>query len=136
MIAFHCVCSWVDRILIVGYEFFHTFTSRIYCCSCDCVHFTFLWFSSFGKSCLTLGIYRFWISCVAGILLFLQFDSSVSGYCLEFLIERMGLQELGITFHLGLNGVSSPLFAMAGIVGLGAGLAAVNSGALSVCVFT
>ena len=41
----------------------------------------------------------------------------------------MGLQELGITFHLGLNGVSSPLFAMAGIVGLGAGLAAIHSGA-------
>ena len=41
----------------------------------------------------------------------------------------MGLHELGITFHLGLNGVSSPLFAMAGIVGLGAGLAAVHSSA-------
>ena len=40
----------------------------------------------------------------------------------------MGLQKLGITFHLGLNGVSSPLFAMAGIVGFGAGLAAIHSG--------
>ena len=76
-----------------------------------------------------LGYIAFGFPCVAGILLFLQFDSSVSGYCFEFLIERMGLQELGITFHLGLNGVSSPLFAMAGIVGLGAGLAAINSGA-------
>jgi len=40
----------------------------------------------------------------------------------------MGLHELGITFHLGLNGVSSPLFAMAGIVGLAAGITAIRSG--------
>ena len=58
----------------------------------------------------------FGFPCIAGILLFLRFDS-VNGYCFEFLYERMGLHELGITFHLGLNGVSSPLFAMAGIVG-------------------
>ena len=76
-----------------------------------------------------LGYLAFGFPFIAGILLFLQFDSSVTGYCFEFLIERMGLQELGITFHLGLNGVSSPLFAMAGIVGLGAGLAAIHSGA-------
>ena len=50
----------------------------------------------------------------------MKFDSA-DGYCFEFLYDRMGLQELGITFHLGLNGVSSPLFAMAGIVGFGAG---------------
>ena len=68
----------------------------------------------------------FGFPCIAGVLLFLRFDSA-NGYCFEFLYERMGLHELGITFHLGLNGVSSPLFAMAGIVGLGAGLAAVHS---------
>jgi len=76
-----------------------------------------------------LGYLAFGFPCLAGIILFLQFDSTVSGYCFEFLIQRMGLQELGITFHLGLNGVSSPLFAMAGIVGLGAGLTAIHSGA-------
>ena len=50
----------------------------------------------------------------------------------------MGLQELKIHFHLGLNGVSSPLFAMAGIVGLAAGLAAIHSKAdrLSLLGFT
>ena len=46
---------------------------------------------------------------------------------LEIFYPRMGLQELKIHFHLGLNGVSSPLFAMAGIVGLAAGLAAIHS---------
>ena len=64
---------------------------------------------------------------LAGVILFLKFESS-DGYCFELLYDRMGLQELGITFHLGLNGVSSPLFAMAGIVGFGAGLAAIHSG--------
>ena len=64
---------------------------------------------------------------LAGVILFLKFESS-DGYCFELLYDRMGLQELGITFHLGLNGVSSPLFAMAGIVGFGAGLAAIHPG--------
>jgi len=67
---------------------------------------------------------------VAGVLLFLWFDGAEGAdYKYEILFERTGLQELGITFHLGLNGVSSPLFAMAGFVGLAAGLAAIHSGA-------
>ncbi len=66
--------------------------------------------------------------CVAGIFLFFKFDSSVPGYCFEIFYPRMGLHELNISFHLGLNGVSSPLFAMGGIVGLAAGWAAINSG--------
>ena len=41
----------------------------------------------------------------------------------------MGLHELGITLHLGLNGVSAPLFAMAGVVGMSAGIAAIHSNA-------
>lgn len=66
---------------------------------------------------------------LAGILLFILFDSSVGGYCFEIFHPRMGLQDLKITFHLGLNGVSSPLFAMAGVIGLAAGLTAIRSGA-------
>jgi NADH-quinone oxidoreductase subunit M len=65
---------------------------------------------------------------IASILLFLNFDPAQE-YCFEILYSRMGLQELGITFHLGLNGVSSPLFAMAGIIGFAAGISAINSGA-------
>ena len=61
--------------------------------------------------------------------MFVNFDSALGGYCFEVFYPQMGLQELKITFHLGLNGVSSPLFAMAGIVGLAAGLAAIHSGA-------
>ena len=66
---------------------------------------------------------------IAGIVLFFNFDGSNGGYCFEIFHPRMGLQELKITFHLGLNGVSSPLFAMAGVVGLAAGLTAIRSGA-------
>lgn len=74
-----------------------------------------------------LAFIGFGFPCIAGIVLFINFDGAQEGYCFEILYEEMGLQELGITFHLGLNGVSSPLFAMAGIVGLAAGLAAIGS---------
>jgi len=40
-----------------------------------------------------------------------------------------GLSRFGIMLSLGLNGISMPLFAMAGIVGLAAGLYAIQSGA-------
>ena len=78
-----------------------------------------------------LAYFGFGFPFLAGIILFFffNFDGSKSGYCFEVFHPRMGLQELKITFHLGLNGVSSPLFAMAGIVGLAAGIAAIRSGA-------
>ena len=97
-------------------------------------------YSRLAAGCLLLGLGRtdefakklsyfaFGFPCLAGILLFLRFDESVNGYNFVLLYSRMGLQELKINFHLGLNGVSSPLFAMAGIVGFGAGLAAIGSG--------
>ena len=40
---------------------------------------------------------------------------------------RMGLETLGISLKLGLNGISMPLFVMAGIVGFAAGLYAIQS---------
>lgn len=40
-----------------------------------------------------------------------------------------GLGSLGISLQLGLNGISLPLFVMAGVVGLAAGLYAIQSGA-------
>jgi NADH-quinone oxidoreductase subunit M len=40
-----------------------------------------------------------------------------------------GLDAVGISLKLGLNGISMPLFAMAGIVGFAAGLYAIQSGA-------
>ncbi|HAD20592.1 MAG TPA: NADH-quinone oxidoreductase subunit N [Opitutae bacterium] len=69
----------------------------------------------------------FGFPCIAGIILFFNFDPNHTGYAYEILYDRMGLQSLGITFHLGLNGVSAPLFAMAGFVGLAAALVAIHS---------
>ena len=78
----------------------------------------------------------FGVPFVAGVLLFLWFEGAVGAdYKYEVLFDRTGLQELGITFHLGLNGVSSPLFAMAGFVGLAAGFAAIHSGAERILLF-
>ena len=62
-------------------------------------------FQKDGEALKKLGYIIFGFPCFAGIVLFLKFDSA-NGYCFEFLYDRMGLQELGITFHLGLNGVS------------------------------
>ncbi|MCC5834104.1 MAG: NADH-quinone oxidoreductase subunit M [Opitutales bacterium] len=42
--------------------------------------------------------------------------------------QPLGLEFLGIEFFIGLNGISLPLFLMAGIVGLAAGIYAIQSG--------
>lgn len=42
---------------------------------------------------------------------------------------QTGLAPLGISLHLGLNGISLPLFVLAGLVGFAAGLYALQSGA-------
>jgi len=44
-------------------------------------------------------------------------------------LHALGLEKLGIHLTLGLNGISLPLFVLAGIVGLAAGLYALQSGA-------
>lgn len=44
-------------------------------------------------------------------------------------LHALGLERIGIHLTLGLNGVSLPLFVLAGIVGLAAGIYAVQSGA-------
>ena len=69
----------------------------------------------------------FGLPCIIGIYLFFRFDPSIEGIISPFSLQT-GLHEINVSFHLGLNGVSSPLFMMAGIVGFGAGLAAIYSG--------
>lgn len=62
-----------------------------------------------------------------GILLFCQFDSSLAGdYNFELRLPT-GLESIGIYLHLGLNGISMPLFLLAGVVGLAAGLYSMNA---------
>jgi len=50
------------------------------------------------------------------------------GYAFQSFYDT-GLSRFGIMLSLGLNGISMPLFAMAGVVGLAAGLYAIQSGA-------
>jgi len=53
---------------------------------------------------------------------------SAGGYAFQSFYNT-GLSRFGIMLSLGLNGISMPLFAMAGVVGLAAGLYAIQSGA-------
>ncbi len=89
----------------------------------------FIFFLNDSSRAKQIAYIAFGFPCMAGIFLFLSFDPSHSGYSYQLLYDRMGLQTLGITFHLGLNGVSAPLFAMAGFVGLAAGLVSIKSDA-------
>ena len=64
-----------------------------------------------------------------GLLLFGLFDSSLTGeYNFEMRLPT-GLEGIGIWLHLGLNGISMPLFLLAGTVGFAAGLYAMYSNA-------
>jgi len=71
----------------------------------------------------------FFYPAAAAVLLWTKFNPmDPSGY--DFVMDlNTGLEALGISLHLGLNGISLPLFALAGIVGLAAGLYAMQSGA-------
>lgn len=66
---------------------------------------------------------------IIGLLLYCRFEPSlVGGYNFELCLPT-GLQAVGIFLHLGLNGISMPLFLLAGVVGLAAGLYAMYSNA-------
>jgi len=59
---------------------------------------------------------------IAGLVLFGSFVPSPDGaYNFELKLPT-GLESIGIYLHLGLNGISLPLFLLAGVVGLAAGL--------------
>lgn len=71
----------------------------------------------------------FGVPLVAAFILWAEYaPDTAGGY--DFVSRyATGLQALGISLHLGLNGVALPLFVLAGVVGLAAGIYAVNSGA-------
>ncbi|MGB0343810.1 MAG: proton-conducting transporter membrane subunit, partial [Coraliomargarita sp.] len=69
----------------------------------------------------------FAIPLLAAVLLACSFDASLAGgYNFETRIDT-GLSAVGIFLHLGLNGISLPLFLLASVVGLAAGWYAVYS---------
>ncbi len=74
----------------------------------------------------TLG---FFFPALGALILWVSFEPlDASGYDYLWSIPT-GLEGLGITLKLGLNGISAPLFFLAGIVGLAAGIYAMQSGA-------
>ena len=76
-----------------------------------------------------VGAFGFGWPLIIGLLLYSLFEPSlVGGYNFELCLPT-GLQAVGIYLHLGLNGISMPLFLLAGVVGFAAGLYAMYSNA-------
>lgn len=72
--------------------------------------------------------FGFFVPFLGALWLWSVYQASVSGggYAFQFRADT-GLEAFGILFHLGLNGVSMPLFVMAAIVGLASGIYALTS---------
>ncbi|MDR2982731.1 MAG: NADH-quinone oxidoreductase subunit M [Puniceicoccales bacterium] len=72
----------------------------------------------------------FLLPAVIGIVAWIRFGEHVNpetGYAYLVTLP-FGLKSLGIAMTLGLNGISMPLFVLAGIVGAAAGFQAINNG--------
>lgn len=77
-----------------------------------------------GKAFAT---FSFLFPALAGLLLWCGFDPAATEHGFNYVTTLpVGIQALGIHLTLGLNGLSMPLFAMAGIVGLAAGIQAIS----------
>ena len=76
---------------------------------------------------LGIGLIGFLIPAVLSICVFFSYISAgESGFLFQQTIET-GMSNLGISLKLGVNGVSAPLFLLAGVVGLAAGITAAFS---------
>ncbi|MGJ8641253.1 MAG: complex I subunit 4 family protein [Opitutaceae bacterium] len=85
---------------------------------------------SLPKSALrSISAIGFGLPLIIGIYLFCNFDASLVGEYNFEMRQATGLESLGIYLHLGLNAISLPLFLLAGVVGLAAGLYALNANA-------
>jgi len=74
-----------------------------------------------------VGAFGFGWPLIIGLLLYSLFQPSLTGeYNFEMRLPT-GLEGVGIFLHLGLNGISMPLFLLAGTVGFAAGLYAMYS---------
>lgn len=80
-----------------------------------------------GVTRRALAAFGFGWPLIIGLLLYSLFDSGFGGgYSFETILPT-GLESLGIRLHLGLNGISMPLFVLAGVVGFATGLYAMHS---------
>ena len=86
--------------------------------------------AGFGQTTLrSIAAIGFGLPLVIALWLYCAFEPSLAGgYNFELRLPT-GLEGLGIYLHIGLNGISMPLFMLAGTVGFAAGLYAMYSNA-------
>ncbi|MDQ8202654.1 NADH-quinone oxidoreductase subunit M [Pelagicoccus sp. SDUM812003] len=90
--------------------------------------FLTLYMGRFGRpGAQTVAIAGFAIPAILALIAWAIYQPSVPGGYDFVTRHDTGLEVVGISLHLGLNGVSLPLFVMAGIVGLAAGIYAAQS---------
>jgi NADH-quinone oxidoreductase subunit M len=79
---------------------------------------------------IRLAYVGFGVPALIALWLWSQYGGAPQRYGYAFLTSHdVGLKAVGINLTLGLNGISLPLFVLAGVVGLAAGLYAIQSGA-------
>jgi NADH-quinone oxidoreductase subunit M len=76
-----------------------------------------------------LAAVAFVVPALIALWLWKEFPADAAANYQFLSVYDTGLSNFGITLKLGLNGISLPMFALAGIVGLAAGLYALRSGA-------
>lgn len=80
-----------------------------------------------GRLVRSLAWVGFLFPAIAGLLLWYGFDAAATPAGFDYVQHLpVGIPRLGIRLSLGLNGLSAPLFAMAGVVGLAAGIQAIT----------
>jgi NADH-quinone oxidoreductase subunit M len=80
----------------------------------------------FAKS---VAVFGFSLPALIALHAWYHFPVGIGGDYAYLTAYNTGLHELGINLSLGLNGIALPLFVLAGLVGLAAGLYAIQSGA-------
>ena len=90
--------------------------------------FASLWASKLGRPAVQIiSVTGFAIPTILALVAWIIYDPAIPGGYDFVTRHNTGLEAVGISLHLGLNGVALPLFVMAGVVGLAAGIYAVQS---------
>lgn len=92
------------------------------------IAFATLWANKLGRPAVQIvSIIGFAIPAILALVAWVVYNPEVAGGYDFVTRHNTGLEAVGISLHLGLNGVALPLFVMAAIVGLAAGLYAAQS---------
>lgn len=90
--------------------------------------FATLWAGKLGRPAVQIvSVTGFAIPTILAILAWVFYSPEVAGGYDFVTRHNTGLEAVGISLHLGLNGIALPLFVMAAVVGLAAGLYAAQS---------